>query len=151
MAEERFRDTLVVSTSDAPAPHELYDTAQRLFAAGQYERARVLFARLRRSPQVPDSLAMEALFAEGECAAAIGQLAAARTAYERLLSQPALPSSLRERALLRLGHVLCALGDERTAARVFAQFRQEFPTSRYLPLANCASVGSPLPGSPQAP
>ncbi|MCS6965628.1 MAG: tetratricopeptide repeat protein [Candidatus Kapabacteria bacterium] len=143
---DRFQDTVVLTatlTEAEPALHQTYDRALLLFQQAEYERAAPLFRRLAEEPRLPDSLSAEALFYAGECNAATGHLEQAQSAYEQLLQRPVLHRSLRERALLRLGHVFCAQGREPSAAEVFARLRREFPRSRYLPLANCASVAFP--------
>lgn len=141
----RFQDTLFLAASPGWSAQQTYASAVQLFQQGEYARAQSLFLSLVTAGQLPDSVAAEALFYSGECAAALGNLAQARTTYERLLQQQTTPPSVRERALLRLGHVLCAAGEPDRAATVFAQLRQQFPASRYLPLANCSAVGSPMP------
>lgn len=140
---ERFRDTLQLPEQAGTRAEDLYRRALLLFTSGDYERAAELFSHL--GDTAPDSLGAEAIFYAGECAAAMGQLSHAQSSYERLLRRPAVAPSLRERALLRLGHVLCAQGQKSRAEEFFTQLRQEFPQSRYLPLATCSAIQPAAP------
>jgi len=142
---ERFRDTLHLPAQLGTRAADDYVSALRLLEDREYERAAALFTRLADDPRTPDSLAAESLFYVGECAAAVGRLAHAQASYERLLRRSSLAPPLRERVLLRLGHVLCAQGQGARANELFAQLRQEFPQSRYLPLATCTAVQLPPP------
>ncbi len=126
----------------------LYSYALELFRQERYGRARPLFEQIGRTPSAPDSLAAEALFLAAECTAALGELSAARELYNRLLQRNPPWAALRERLLLRLGHVLCAQGLEEHAAAYFTRLRQQFPRSRYLPLAHCGAVTLPSSKGP---
>lgn len=149
---DRFGDTVVITTSElAPSGIEsLYSYALELFEHEQYARARPLFEQVARTPSAPDSLAAEALFFSAECAAAVGELSTARELYEGLLRRNLPWAAFRERLLLRLGHMLCAQGLEEHAAVYFARLREQFPRSRYLPLAHCGVI-TPLTGHPPLP
>ncbi|MEN3026319.1 MAG: tetratricopeptide repeat protein [Chlorobiota bacterium] len=143
---QRFSDTLVVAAGVVPTgtPLTTYAEALRLFQREEYDSALVLLQRLTVLSVLPDSLADEALFHVAECMAALGRLSEARSTYKHLLRQPDSRPSLRERLLLRLGHLACAESDLLRAQEFFSQLRREFPQSRYLPLATCAAIRSPM-------
>jgi len=84
-----------------------------------------------------DPLYWEVLFMICECYIIRENYDQARKRLESVLVNSGTNNGLRQKALVRLGQVYCVINQPEDAQRYFIQLKKEFPTSLYLPLANC--------------
>ncbi len=122
-------------------PLELdYAFALDEFDQGNYDKACDEFELLSGILPARDPLRYEALFMLAECAAVRDQLVTSVRLLESLYNDADAPPAVSEKVMVRLGQLYCVLGDDARAEQLFDLFRTTYPSSTYLPLADCSSV-----------
>ena len=122
-------------------PLELeYAFALDKFDKGNFDEACTEFELLSGTLPARDPLRYEALFMLAECAAVRDQLVTGVRLLESLNADAATPPAVAEKVMVRLGQLYCVLGDDAQAEQLFDLFRSTYPSSAYLPLADCSSV-----------
>lgn len=158
--ESRRRDTVVIDytaplrsqTGQADEPRESlpvsagmsivesYEEALMKFDNGSYDDACSQFRSIAETLPPDDSLAYEARFMEAECAITANKPVIGLSTLIALSLDKSTPEAVLEKVLIRKGQTQCLLGEYESAANSFEQFRERFPDSIYLPLANCESA-----------
>lgn len=119
---------------------DLYEETLARFDEGRYDVACPQFRTIVETLPPGDSLAYEARFMEAECEVVNNRLVIALSTLIALSLDTDTPVAVLEKALVRKGQVQCLLGEKDSAAETFTQFRNRFPNSPYLPLADCSAV-----------
>lgn len=123
--------------SNALSIEAAFDSALEDFDRGEYDDACVQFRSIVETLPPDDSLAYEARFMETECSIVNNRLTPALSALLALSLDPNTPVSVMEKVLVRKGQVQCLLKEFKNAEETFRLFRNRFPESVYIPLANC--------------
>jgi len=111
-----------------------------LIAQQEFERSANVcpeFVEILKLTNTSEPLYWEVLFMICECYIIRENYEQARKRLESVLVNSGTNKGLRQKALVRLGQVYCVMNQTEDAQRYFAQLKKEFPTSLYLPLANC--------------
>lgn len=111
-----------------------------LLAQQEFERSANVcpeFVEILKLTNTSEPLYWEVLFMICECYIIRENYEQARKRLESVLVNAGTNKGLRQKALVRLGQVYCVTNQTEDAQRYFAQLKKEFPTSLYLPLANC--------------
>lgn len=141
----RFSDTTIVYLPpvnlgvEGSIGSELETTIED-FNSENYDSACEKFKNLANTLIKGDSLHYECMFYEGECEIMKENYSSAINLLKQLLGASNLPNSVLERTLVRLGQLYCVGNKPKEAKKLFDRLRAEFPTSIYIPLANCDAV-----------
>ncbi len=151
-ARPRFSDTTVVDLPPVTVATELkkskiernldkeFSQAVKLFDQKKYDSSCDMFAQYRETLDPKDSLYFEAIFYISECLIVKNNFAEAERNLLLLYNSALTPDAIFERTLIRLGHVNCALNKEQKASVFFMELSDKYPTSIYLPLADCRFI-----------
>lgn len=123
-----------------PQPQKSPLEERFLLAQQEFERSASVcpeFVEILKLTTTNDPLYWEVLFMICECYIIRENYEQARKRLESVLVNSGTNKGLRQKALVRLGQVYCVTNQPEDAQRYFTQLKKEFPTSLYLPLANC--------------
>lgn len=144
----KFEDTTVV---DLPAVRtelkeaaismdSLFNMAASQFNNMKYKQACPKFKALGETLDAGDSLYFETKYYECECNLLDNNFAPAKNILLKILANPDAPRDAVEKSMVRLGQIYCVINKKDSAGIYFDRFKQEFPHSEYLPLADCSAV-----------
>lgn len=136
--KNELRESLAIS--NALSIEAAFDAALEDFDQGDYDNACIQFRSIIETLPTGDSLGYEARFMEAECAIVNNRLVPALSALLALSLDPGTPVPVVEKVLVRKGQVQCLLKEFESAEETFRLFRNRFPESVYLPLANCEAA-----------
>ncbi|MBS4001658.1 MAG: hypothetical protein KGZ71_14370 [Desulfobulbaceae bacterium] len=148
----RFSDTTVVDLPPVTVATTLdeskivrnldkeFSQAVKLFEQKKYDSACDRFTQYRETLDPKDSLYFEAIFYISECFVVQNKFAEAERNLLLLYSSGLTPDSIFEKTLIRLGHINCALKREQKASVFFKELGDKYPSSIYLPLADCEFI-----------
>lgn len=139
---KRFTDTLYVKLNSQPENFDntKFSQANVLFDEGKYSEAQKQFIDVVEDASTPNSIRFESQFMVAECGI---QSSDYKVAYNNLIvlnNQHGLSATVHEKVLLRLGQLLCTQNNNQKAQEYFNELKSKYPTSRFLPLANCNSL-----------
>lgn len=144
----RFSDTTYILL-DSPiklgkqtiADH--YQNCVKNFEEGDYAAACDKFRRLWETIKPGDTLYYETMFHISECEIQNQRLVKAEKILYELLHINGVPVAIHEKTMVRLGHVYCAMELFDEAEKQFSTFLEQYPDSRYSPLADCGILDNP--------
>ena len=132
----------ILPTTPSPQKPQVKSPLEERFLLAQQEFERSAnvcpeFVEILKLTNTSEPLYWEVLFMICECYIIRENYEQARKRLESVLVNSGTNKGLRQKALVRLGQVYCVMNQTEDAQRYFAQLKKEFPTSLYLPLANC--------------
>lgn len=134
-------ENVLPTTPTLPSPTVKSPLEERfLLAQQEFERSANVcpeFVEILKLTNTSEPLYWEVLFMICECYIIRENYEQARKRLESVLVNSGTNKGLRQKALVRLGQVYCVMNQTEDAQRYFTQLKKEFPTSLYLPLANC--------------
>lgn len=141
----RFHDTTTIRLKDVSGSlqndlNKVFEKAYNQFKNEQYNRACPKFRILSETLAKGDSLLYEAMFLDCECMIMEDKIIDAKVILEDILDDEATPDPIREKTLIRVGQVECVLKNIEKAEMYFSRFREEYPNSKYMELANCNAI-----------
>jgi TolA-binding protein len=148
----RFADTTVVDLPPVTVATALDDNkivrnldkefsqAVKLFDQKKYDTACDKFTQYRETLDPKDSLYFEAIFYISECLVVQNKFPDAERNLLLLYNSGLTPDTIFEKTLIRLGHINCALKREQKASVFFKELGDKYPSSIYLPLADCVFI-----------
>ncbi len=110
------------------------------FEDKKYTEACRQFIQYSETLKPNDSLYFESLFYISECHVVKNEFQQAERVLLGLYNSGFTPEPIFEKTLIRLGHVNCILNKEQKAKLFFRELADRFPSSIYLPLADCELV-----------
>jgi len=110
------------------------------FDKENYNKAMQQFSFFKETLMPSDSLYYESMFFMSECQISMGNYSSAEEILTILLETENFENKTNEKSLLRMGQIKCATNDERKANSLFKEFKNKYPKSIYLKLANCNSL-----------
>lgn len=87
-----------------------------------------------------DTLYFESLFYKSECLIARLEYAQAERLLNRIIKNKNTPEPVLQKSIVRIGHIYCAMGSKELAEQTFEEFKNNFPNSKLLKLANCEAI-----------
>lgn len=151
-AKLAVRDTTVITLtpaaadSSAAAPDipqsvspaaQMYNSALAQFNAGKYEDAYFMFSDFTESYTLKDSKFYSAKYFISEYLITKNRLDDAVSNFIEILNSRIADDETMQQTLVRLGQVYCLQGKRNLAQRAFSRLLNEYPNSRYTPLAVC--------------
>lgn len=141
-ANDRFSDTTVIYLQASPVKKSnnlvnQFEVASTEFDNEKFTSACPQFRLLSETFAKDDSLRYESLFFLSECLILENKLNPAQAILDDLYKNSLVPSSVMEKVIVRLGQLHCVSGKKQKATEMFNILRRRYPSSIYLPLANC--------------
>lgn len=87
-----------------------------------------------------DTLYFEAMFYKSECLITNTDYKEAEKILTRVINSKKVPEAVLQKSVVRLGHLYCAMGKTSLAEKTFTTFKEKFPKSKLVRLANCSVV-----------
>ncbi len=143
-SEDRFSDTTVIIVQPSPvtAHNSLvsrFEKSAEDFDNERYEESCGKFRLYAETFAKEDSLRYESLFYHCECLILENKINEAQAILEDIFDSSA-PDAVKEKVIVRLGQIHCVNGDKKEAQTLFDLLRNRFPSSIYIPVANCDVV-----------
>lgn len=87
-----------------------------------------------------DTLYFEALFYKSECLISKMEFDEAEKILAKLIRNKNIPEAVLQKSYIRIGHIYCATNRNDLSELAFSQFKEKFPKSKLIKLANCQSI-----------
>ena len=151
-AKLAVRDTTEIILTSAPADFsaeapdapqsvspvvQMYNSALNKFNAGKYEDAYFAFSDFTETYTLKDSKFYSAKYYISEYLITKNRFDDAVSNFIEILNSRIADDETMQQTLVRLGQVYCLQGKRNLAQRAFSRLLNEYPNSRYAPLAVC--------------
>lgn len=87
-----------------------------------------------------DTLYFEALFYKSECLISKMEFEEAEKILSKLIRNKKITEAVLQKSYIRIGHIYCATNRNELSELAFNQFKEKFPKSKLIKLANCESI-----------
>lgn len=87
-----------------------------------------------------DTLYFESLFYKSECLITRLEYAQAERLLNRIIKNKNTPEPVLQKSIVRIGHIYCAMGSKELAEKTFEEFKNDYPNSKLVKLANCNAI-----------
>lgn len=87
-----------------------------------------------------DTLYFEALFYKSECLISKMEFEEAEKILSKLIRNKKITEVVLQKSYIRIGHIYCATNRNELSELAFNQFKEKFPKSKLIKLANCESI-----------